>query len=189
MKYLIWQAIEPACIHRLLSSTAPPLSNQEWQDILVSSLEFKSLASACAKAQEHMCHLLGSVIDDLSLNNTNSATPSPLPISDLEAQALLWRLSELNFRFELLALHKHMRPVGQDAVECEQAVRDALQLNSLQAVNMATSVEGLHSKDWQSYLPSLLQLATLMRVWPGDKLLPILENKQLYEYTKHYWCS
>jgi len=29
-KYLLtWQAIEPACIHRLLSSTAPPLSSQE----------------------------------------------------------------------------------------------------------------------------------------------------------------
>ena len=148
MKYLqTWQAIEPACIHQLLSSTAPPLSNQEWQDILVGSLEFKSSESACAKAQEHAHHLLGSAIDDLSLNNTDSATPSPLPITNLEAQALLWRLSELNFRFELLALHKHVGPASQDAVECQQAVCDALQLSSLQAVDMATSVEGLHSKD------------------------------------------
>ena len=28
--FLTWQAIEPVCIHRLLTSTAPPLSNQEW---------------------------------------------------------------------------------------------------------------------------------------------------------------
>jgi hypothetical protein len=185
VKYLrTWQAIEPACIHRLLSSTAPPLSNQEWRDILVGSLEFKSSESACAKAQEHARHLLGSAIDDLSLNNTDSATPSPLPISDLEAQALLWRLSELNFRFELLALHKRAGPAGQDAVERDQAVRDALQLTSLQAVDMATSAEGLHSNDWQSRLPSLFRFATLMRVWPGDKPLPILQDKPLHEYTE-----
>ena len=24
-----------------------------------------------------------------------------------------------------------------------------------------------------------------MRLWPGDKPLPILENKQLHEYTEH----
>jgi hypothetical protein len=30
-KYLsTWQAMEAACIYQLLSSTAPPLSNQEW---------------------------------------------------------------------------------------------------------------------------------------------------------------
>ena len=48
--FLTWQEIEPACIHRLLSSMAPLLSNQEWQDILVGSLEFKLLDSACVKA-------------------------------------------------------------------------------------------------------------------------------------------
>ena len=74
-----WKAIEPACVHRLLSSTAPALSNQEWRDILVGSLEFKSSDSACAKAREHACRLLGSAIDDLSLNTTDPATPPPPP--------------------------------------------------------------------------------------------------------------
>jgi hypothetical protein len=121
----------------------------------------------------------------LSLNNTDSATPSPLLISDLEAQALLWWLSELNFRFELLVLYKRAGPAGQDAVERrDQAVCDALQLTSLQAVDMATSAEGLHSNDWQSRLPSLFRFATLMRVWPGDKPLPILQDKPLHEYTE-----
>lgn len=121
--FFTWQAIEAACIHRLLSSTAPPLSNQEWRDILIGSLDFKSSDSACAKARERACHLLGSAIDDLCLNTMDQATPPPPPIDDYEARAILWRLSELNFRFELLALHKRAGPVGRDVIQCDQAVR------------------------------------------------------------------
>jgi hypothetical protein len=183
-KYLLtWQAIEPACIHRLLSSTAPPLSSQEWRDILIGSLEFKSSDSTCAKAHQHACRLLGSAIDDLNLNTTE-ATPLSSPIDDLEARAMLWRLSELNFRFELLALHKRAGAAGRDAVDCDQDVRNALQLPSLQAVDMVTSVEGFHSSDWRSRLPSLLRLATLMRVWSGDKPLPIIHDQPLAEYSE-----
>ena len=163
---------------------APPLSNQEWRDILVGSLEFKSLDSACAKAQEHARHLLGSAIDDLCLNATDPATPPPPPITDPEAQAILWRLSELNFRFELLALHRHAGLVDSDAVKCDEAVRDTLQLTSLQVVDANTSTEGFRSRDWWPCLPSLLQLATLMRVWSGDKPLPLLLDKPLDEYTE-----
>ena len=181
---LTWRAIEPACIHRLLSSTAPPLSNQEWRDILIGTLEFKSSDSACAKAREHACRLLGSAIDDLHLNATDPATPTPSPIHDLEARAMLWALSELNFRFELLALHKRAGPAGRDPVDCDQAVRDALQLTSLQAVDMGTAIEGFRSTDWHSRLPSLLRLATLMRVWSGDKPLPLLQDKPIVEYNE-----
>ena len=184
-KYLLtWQAIEPACIHRLLSSMAPPLSNQQWRDILIGSLEFKSSDSTCAKARQHACCLLGSAIDDLTLNTTDPATPPSPPVNDLEARAMLWHLSELNFRFELLALHKRAGTAGHDAVDRDQDVRDALQLTSLQAVDMVTSVQGFHSSDWRSRLPSLLQLATLMRVWSGDKPLPILHDQPVAEYSE-----
>ena len=172
--FLTWKAIEAACIHRLLSSTAPPLSNQEWRDILVGSLEFKLSDSACAKAQEHAHCLLGSAIDDLHLNVVNPATPPPPPIGDPEAQAILWQLS----------LHKRTGPVDSDTVKCDEAVRNALQLTSLQAVDADTSVEGFRSRDWRSRLPSLLRLATLMRVWSGDKPLPLLQDKPVHEYTE-----
>lgn len=181
--FLTWREIEPACIHRLLSSTAPPLSNQEWRDILIGSLDFKSSESACAKAREHARHLLGSTIDDLCFNVTDSTTPPPT-VEEPEARAILWRLSELNFRFELLALHKRAGPAGHDPVECNQAVCDALQLTSLQAVDMGTATEGFRSTNWRARLPSLLQLATLMKVWSGDKPLPILLDKPLVEYNE-----
>ena len=117
--------------------------------------------------------------------------PPPPPIPNLEAQVILWRLSELNFRFELLALHKHAGPADTDAVKCDEAVRDALQLTSLQVVDPDTSVEGFRSQDWQTRLPSLLQLAILMRVWSGDKPLPLLQDRPLDEYIfrMRCWCS
>ena len=102
------------------------------------------------------------------MNIMDPATPPPPPISDTEAQVMLWCLSELNFRFELLTFHKRAKPAGRNAIDCDQAVCDALQLTSLQAVDMHTSIEGFRSRDWQSRLPSLLQLATLMKVWSGD---------------------
>jgi hypothetical protein len=182
--FLTWQAIEPACIHRLLSSTAPPLSNQEWRNILIGSLEFKSSDSACAKAREHACRLLGSAIDDLSLNVTDPATPPPLPIADREAQAILWRLSELNFRFELLALNKRAGPAGRDEFERDQAVRSALEVTSLQAVDMDVARQGIRSGHWRSRLPSLLRLATLMKDWSGDKPLPLLQDLPFGEYNE-----
>ena len=49
---------------------------------------------------------------------------------------------------------------------------------------MKAAKEGLHSVDWHSHLPCLLQLATLMRVWPGDKPLPLLQDKIPVEYTE-----
>ena len=184
-KYLLtYQAIEPVCIHRLLSSTAPPLSSQEWRDILIGSLDFKSLDSSCAKAQDHAHRLLGSALDDLSLNSTDPAAPPPLPIADLEARAMIWRLSELNFRFELLALNKRAGPEGRDELECDQAVRNALDLDSLQAIDMSTSHEGFRSSHWQYRLPSLLRLATLMRDWSGDKPLPLLQDLPHTDYNE-----
>lgn len=182
--FLTWQEIEPVCIHRLLSSTAPPLSSQEWRDILIGSLEFKSSDSACAKAQEHARRLLGSAIDDLCLNVTDPAAPPPPPIADSEARAILWRLSELNFRFELLALNKRAGPADRDEFERDQAVRSALHVKSLQAVDMATSNVGIRSTHWRSRLPSLLRLATLMRAWTGDKPLPILQDIPFGEYNE-----
>ena len=142
------------------------------------------MESACAKAREHACHLLGSMIDDLCLNTTDPATPLPPPITDLEAQQILWHLSELNFRFELLALNKRAGPPGHDAFECDQAVRNALLITSLQVVDMDTSNKGIRSSHWWSCLPSLLDLATLMRDWSGDKPLLLLQDIPFSECTE-----
>ena len=88
----------PYCLSSLQSRMA---------QILVGNLDFKSSSSSCAMAQEQAFHLLGSVMNDLVINTTDSLTPAPPPpsISDDEAWAILRCLAELNFRVELLALH------------------------------------------------------------------------------------
>lgn len=129
--------------------------------------------------------MLGSAIHDLVDNIKDPLTTAPPPrIADSEAQALLWRLSELNFRFEFLALHKRAGPAGCNTVDCNQAICDALQVSSLQVVDMDTAGEGIHSNDWHSRLPSLLRLATIMRAWSGDKPLPLLQDKPVLEYSE-----
>jgi hypothetical protein len=97
---------------------------------------------------------------------------------------MIWRLSELNFRFELLALNKRAGPAGRNEFECDQAVRNALHLNSLQAVDMATSKQGFRCSHWRARLPYLLNIATLMRDWSGDKPLPLLQNIPFGEYNE-----
>ena len=49
-----------------------------------------------------------------------------------------------------------MGPAGCDALHYDQAIQDALQVSSLQAVDMNMAREGLHSPDLHSHLPSLL---------------------------------
>ena len=49
---------------------------------------------------------------------------------------------------------------------------------------MDTCREGIRSGHWQSRLPSLLRLATLMRDWSGDKPLPLLQNIPFGNYNE-----
>ena len=78
-------------------------------------------------AQEQAFHLLGSVMNDLAINTTDPSTPAPPPpsISDGEAWAILWCLSKLNFRVQLLALHQHVKPGLRNDLEGDQAICDA----------------------------------------------------------------
>ena len=112
-------------------------------------------------------------------------TLPPPSIGESEAQALLWCLSELNFRFELLALHKHARLAECSAVDVDQAICNALDVSSLQVVDMDSARNSLHSTDWCSHLPPLLWLVHLMKVWSGNKPLSLLEDKPLGDYTEH----
>ena len=83
-----------------------------------------------------------------------------------------------------LSPNKSAGPTGCDEFKYDQAVRSALHLQLLQVVDIDTSTEGIRSGNWRSHLPSLLQLATLMRVWSGDKPLPLVQDISFGEYNE-----
>jgi hypothetical protein len=177
--FTTWQAIEPACIYRFFSSSTPtPLSNQEWRDILIGDITSKTPTSKSALAREHAHRLLGSAIDDLGIDiNHTPSTAAPAVLDDAEARWILWRLTELNFRFELLALDKRVGPARQDEMERQEAIQDCLQFGSLLVVDSEDARKGLQSDDWRSRLPCLLQLQNLMRDWEGVKPSGLLEER------------
>ena len=111
----MWQAIEPACIYHLgSSSSATPLSNQEGCDIIISDITSKTPTVRLALAQEHAHCLLGSAINDLDINTSNiSPVAAPVSLDDAEAQWILGWLTEYNFCFKLLALDKRVGLLSQ----------------------------------------------------------------------------
>ena len=117
------------------------------------------------------------------------ATPPSPPVDNLEAQVMLWHLSELNFRFELLALHKCAGTARHDAVNYNRDVRNALQLTSLQAVDMITAVEGpvigglISPPSFDLHLSWGSGLVISHCLFFMTSLLPNIQ------YWMRYWCS
>jgi len=150
--FTTWQAIEPACIYHLVSSsTVAPLSNQEWCDILIGDITSKTPTAKSALAREHAHRLLGSAINDLGINIKDmSPAAAPALLDDAEAQWILWHLTEFNFHFELLALDKHVGPLNQDEMECQESIQDCLQIRSLLVADSDEARSGIQSDDWCS---------------------------------------
>jgi hypothetical protein len=92
-----------------------PLSNQEWHDVLIGDIKSNTPNTKSAQAQENTQHLLGSALEelDIQINQTPSLTTMHL-LPNEEAQRILWKLTELNFHFELLGLDKHAYPSNRD---------------------------------------------------------------------------
>ncbi|KAF8218572.1 hypothetical protein L208DRAFT_1349985, partial [Tricholoma matsutake] len=89
---------------------------------------------------------------------------------------VLWELTQLNFRFELLALDRHASasPSRQDEHERQAMVLKCFNVPSLIAVDVQRANSGLQAHDWQERLPFLLALRALMRDWDGLKPTPLL---------------
>jgi hypothetical protein len=175
--FATWLSIEPACIYRLYgsSSNATPLSNQEWRDVLIGPISSKTPTSKSAKAREHALQLLGSALDDLDIQvNDVSASAATPWLTDLAAQKILWQLTELNFRFELLALDKRARSSTSDVIQRQDLVREGFNLPSLLVADAGQANTRLGSADWCERLPCLLTLRRMMIDWDGPKPAAIL---------------
>ena len=190
--FAAWNAIQPACIFRVFSaeSSATPVSNQQWRDFLFDGLVSACHAEKVVRRHEEVKALFANVLEELQLNldpPMNNNTPHFPNITESEAQKMLWELTELNFRFELLALDK-----CASLAHCSEGDQQAMVLKcfaglSLVVVDPTNANVGLQSGQWSERLPFLLALRVLLRDWDGLKPTPLLlpDLPSCDEYTEN----
>jgi hypothetical protein len=175
--FATWNVFRPACILRVFSadSLASPLSGQQWRDFLLDGLLEHSREPTLVRQREQARAIFADALDELQI------VPCP-PLSNHfptvpvdQAQKVLWELTELNFRFELLALDRRASASpSQNEHERQAMVLKCFNVPSLIVVDVQHPNSGLQAHDWQQRLPFLLALRALMRDWNGLKPTPLL---------------
>jgi hypothetical protein len=175
--FSMWMSTRQACIFRVFSSSssALPLSIQEWKDFLIGDIVSKGSASRVNRAQEQARRLIGSALEetDIEINPLPFNSTAP-PLEDSEAQKVLWEVTELNFRFELLALDKRASSSEHKDDGRQELITNCFKERSLLIADAEHANAGLGSCDWKEKLSLLLRFRTLMRDWMGMKPTPLL---------------
>lgn len=177
--FTIWNHIKAICLFRVFgaSSTAVPLSPQDWRDLLIGNLNGTFKGETNRERQQKIRGIFANCLEELSMD-FESFTPleiAPQPLVQSEAQKVLWELSELNFRFELLALDKRASAeLGSKEAEDRQEMVVQCFANGGLIPELQDAMRGLASPAWRERLPFVLYLRTLMRDWKGNKPTPLL---------------
>jgi hypothetical protein len=176
--FATWNVFRPACILRVFSveSLAAPLAGQQWRDFLLDGLLSLSRESNMVRRREEVKAIFAGALDELQIDlhvPPSSHFPT-VPVD--EAQKILWELTELNFRFELLALDKRASSPSshRDEDERQAMVLKCFGVPSLIVADEQQANSGLQAHTWQERLPFLLALRALMRDWDGLKSTPLL---------------
>ena len=184
--FVTWVAIRPAWFSQMMSAQSPPtpLSNQQWRNFLLDGLLSLSKEPKLVRRCAEVRHILAGVLEELNME-FHSPVSNDFPDTPLaEAQELLWEMTELNFRFELLALDKRASSFQRDEDERQAMVLKCFPDTELLFADVGLANGGLQSLDSQVKLPYLLALKALLRDWDGLKptplLLPDLTSHDLY---------
>lgn len=184
--FTTWIAIRPACIYRIVSvQKATPLSNQQWRDFLLDGLLSLSRESKLVRRREEVRSMFAGALEELKIDfhAPSSDFSRDMRLSDM--QRVLWELTELNFRFELLALDKRASSCNRDEDERQAMVLKCFPDNDLLLVNTGLANVGLQSLDYRVRLPYLLGLKALLRDWDGLKPTPlVLPDFPSHDFTE-----
>jgi len=147
-----WEILHNACIYQVYSScsTAAPLSNQQWHDLLLSVLSLgDNTALSCTLEQvtSIFANTLENLSTDLSSFSTNTTDHFPT-ISVLEMQNIVWELAKLNFHFELLALDKWASSHSCNEDTCQGLILQCLSTHDLLVTDTQWGNVGLASVEW-----------------------------------------
>jgi hypothetical protein len=176
--FATWNVFRPACILRVFSadSLASPLSGQQWRDFLLDGLLARSQEPSLVRQREQVKAIFADALDELQIDLCPPPASHCPTVPVDEAQKILWELTELNFRFELLALDGHASGSSshRDEYARQAMVLKCFDVPSLVATDVQQANSGLRARDWQERLPFLLALRALMRDWDGLKPTPLL---------------
>jgi hypothetical protein len=108
-------------------------------------------------------------------------------LNDNEREEVLWELSELNFRFELLALHSRATTASdKDRQELVSACFPGCDSRSLLVADLGTANHGLADGNWEDWAFYLHALKRLMMSWEGEiPLILRVEKSQWPERDIH----
>jgi hypothetical protein len=177
--FATWSVFRPACILRVFSSesSASPLSGQQWRDFLLDGLLARSREPTLVRQREQVKAIFANALDELNIELCPPPSDYCPTVPVDKAQTTLWELTELNFRFELLALDAHASGLSsnQDEHERQAMVLRCFNVPSLVVVDVQRPNAGLQAHDWRERLPFLLALRALMRDWDGLKPTPLLQ--------------
>lgn len=197
-----WLQYRSMFLYRLTTASGQSfLKGQLWRDILNTSPNTSSpqnssastTSSASTKAQKRR-ELINSILpksvtdaDNLQIRDYET---SPVLTSwrgqaltfgqDFEAQTvreILWEISELNFRFDLLSLDRHLYRFELDEqtkMHRYASAEDRILLclprgasSSLLVADIADAGSGLASTDWAVRRQAMVALQIVMRSWEG----------------------
>ncbi|TFK61574.1 hypothetical protein BDN72DRAFT_863504 [Pluteus cervinus] len=206
--FQFWLKFRAAFIYQATSTRtgATPNSATFWRKLLGQDFEKSSPQSAASgtktsKLRDCVQEYIKKCVDNVNLLSTNSSQLAlrtmdnvnavwlGKPFADLDhadLEQVLWELTELNFRFELVALDK-WAVVPPKESEAKPADRQSLveacfwnvRRGSLFTVPLSSANKGLADHDWRKRSKYLLALKDLMKSWRGDKPASLLTPDKL----------
>jgi hypothetical protein len=146
-----------------LSDAKSSKLRQTTKEFLLSCLDATSLA----QANELSATLVWNerVVDQLN------------PLTDQEKEEIVWELTELNFRSELLSLDSMLRSSTSSPMERQGLVAECFvgcSTESFFVADLKSANLGLGDKSWEARVKYILSMRRLMREWSSEALPPII---------------
>ena len=187
--FLTWLKYRSAFIYRVSSKdfAATPMPTAIWRDVLTyessySRMGEKSHQKSHTKSSQLHAHahdFLQNCIEteEVTLIGLEKGVPKwkgsvVETLSDAECEEILWELSELNFRFELLALDSRATATTNSTMPDRQALISACfpgcNSSSLLVADLGTANHGLADINSEERALYLHALKKLMMEWRGE---------------------
>jgi hypothetical protein len=171
---LMWLKCRVAWLWRLESESQVALTTQMWRDALGMDYNRTSRGETSAgKRREQISKIMGDAVEKpgVSFSSLHGDEPAVwrgrklandvMPPTNV-VQEILWELYELNFRFEFLALDRHLSSPSNRA---DIADYFPWSEGNVTCVEISNVNYGLIADGWNTRLPYVMALVNRMRCW------------------------